>query len=61
MVEIQARLQHIHDDGSLSTINAKRLAAFERFFDNMEKKAINKAKSGCGSRGSSIHGNFIES
>jgi len=60
MVEIQERLTHIYDEGSLSTINAKRLAAFERFFNNMEKKAIAKATSGCGSRGRSIHGNFIE-
>ena len=42
MVEIQRRLTHIHDEGSLSTINAKRLAAFERFFNNMEKKAGRK-------------------
>lgn len=61
MAEIQERLTHIYDEGSLSTINAKRLAAFERFFNNMEKKAIAKATSGCGSRGRSIHGNFIES
>ena len=59
MVEIQARLAHIHSTGTLSTINDKRLAAFERFFDNMEKKAINKANSGCGKRGRSIHSDFI--
>lgn len=60
MDEILRRLRFIENDGSLSSINQKRLAAFERFFSIMERKALQKARSGCGNRSRNMHGSILD-
>jgi hypothetical protein len=53
-------LSILESDGSLNSINQKRLQAFERFFEVMERKALLKARSGCGNQARNMHGSILD-